>query len=145
MRPTPQPGCELLCFLTQRGAPCGVGKNFDYVGKEMLALCRRLNIACAGRGFYALRHTHRTISDELRDQPAADLVMGHESPHMSRIYRERIDDARLRAVADHVPAWLWPKPPDDETAQDATTAEAAAAESRPEPQQQPFRLRLFAG
>jgi len=23
-------------------------------------------------------------------------------------YRERIEDARLRAVADHVRAWLWP-------------------------------------
>jgi hypothetical protein len=34
--------------------------------------------------------------------------MGHNSGHVSEHYRERIGDERLRAVADHVRAWLFP-------------------------------------
>ena len=34
--------------------------------------------------------------------------MGHSDPSMAGHYRERIDDSRLRAVADHVRKWLWP-------------------------------------
>jgi len=41
-----------------------------------------------GLGFYTLRHTFRTVADEAKDQPAADFTMGHESPHMSTVYRE---------------------------------------------------------
>jgi hypothetical protein len=47
------------------------------------------------------------VADEARDQPAADFSMGHESPHMSTVYREKISDERLRAVADHVHRWLF--------------------------------------
>jgi integrase len=59
------------------------------------------------RNFYTLRHTFRTVADEAKDQPAADFIMGHEVPHMSSVYRETISDDRLRAVADHVRAWLF--------------------------------------
>jgi integrase len=59
------------------------------------------------RNFYALRHTFRTIADEARDQPACDHIMGHESPHMSTVYRERISDERLKAVSGHVRVWLF--------------------------------------
>jgi integrase len=61
------------------------------------------------RNYYTLRHTFRTVADEARDQPAADLIMGHEIPHMSAIYRETISDERLRAVAEHVRRWLFAK------------------------------------
>ena len=33
--------------------------------------------------------------------------MGHESPHMSSVYRETISDARLKAVSDHVRTWVF--------------------------------------
>jgi integrase len=59
-------------------------------------------------GFYTLRHTFRTVADGAKDQPAADHIMGHEVAHMSSVYREGISDERLRAVADHVHAWLLP-------------------------------------
>jgi hypothetical protein len=39
---------------------------------------------------------------------AADYIMGHEVPHMSAVYREKIGDERLQAVADHVRKWLFP-------------------------------------
>ena len=61
-----------------------------------------------GLGFYTLRHTFRTVADEAKDQPAADYIMGHEIPHMSTVYRERISDERLKAVTDHVRGWLFP-------------------------------------
>jgi hypothetical protein len=35
--------------------------------------------------------------------------MGHVDASIDAAYRERIEDSRLRAVADHVRAWLWPK------------------------------------
>ncbi len=57
-----------------------------------------------GIGFYTLRHVFRTVADAAKDQPATDYIMGHEVPHMSSVYRETIDDERLRAVADHVRA-----------------------------------------
>ena len=52
--------------------------------------------------FYALRHTFETIGGESKDQVAVDLIMGHTDPSMAGHYRERIDDARLKAVTDHV-------------------------------------------
>jgi hypothetical protein len=60
-----------------------------------------------GLGFYTLRHTFRTVADEVKDQPAVDFIRGHEVPHMSSVYRETISDQRLKAVTDHVRAWLY--------------------------------------
>jgi hypothetical protein len=48
------------------------------------------------------------VADEVKDQPAADYIMGHEIPNMSTVYHETISDARLKAVSDHVRAWLFP-------------------------------------
>ena len=42
-----------------------------------------------------------------------DGAMGHEVPHMSSVYRETISDARLRAVTEHVRAWLFGAHDDD--------------------------------
>ena len=36
------------------------------------------------------------------------IVMGHTDTSMAGVYRERISDDRLRAVAGHVRAWLFP-------------------------------------
>ena len=41
-------------------------------------------------------------------QPAVDHIMGHETGHMSAVYRETISDERLRAVGEHVREWLFP-------------------------------------
>ena len=60
-----------------------------------------------GLGFYALRHTFETIGGDSRDQVAVDHIMGHSRNDMASVYRERIDDARLVAVVQHVRKWLF--------------------------------------
>jgi integrase len=112
-RPTPKSAEHAgLFFISRRGTPwCSVreANRTDGVAVQMAALLKTVGTNVRkGLGFYALRHTFRTIADEAKDQPAADFIMGHEAPHMSSHYRETIGDARLRAVADHVRAWLFP-------------------------------------
>jgi integrase len=108
-RPEPKhPRHAGLVFVTQRGLSWAKEIADSPLAKEVAKLLRALGInGRKGLGFYTLRHTFRTVADEARDQPAADFVMGHEVPHMSTVYRETISDARLKAVTDHVRAWLF--------------------------------------
>ena len=110
-RPTPKADDDAdLIFVTRYGQSWHTGTNENPIAYEFGKLLRKLGINGRKRlGFYTLRHTFRTIADEARDQPAADYIMGHESPHMSTHYRERIADDRLRAVAEHIRAWLFKK------------------------------------
>jgi integrase len=109
-RPTPKKEEHAgLVFLTRCGDSWVTGTTDGPLSREVGKLRKRLGINGRKRlGFYALRHTFRTIADEARDQPAADYVMGHEVASMSSVYRETISDARLRAVAEHVRTWLFP-------------------------------------
>jgi integrase len=108
-RPLPKnPGHAGLVFITRRGDSWQSGVKDRPISHETAKLLHKLHINGRHRlGFYCLRHTFRTIADEARDQPAADYIMGHEIPHMSSVYRERISDERLRAVSDHVRGWLF--------------------------------------
>jgi integrase len=99
-----------LVFITRRGLPWAKDAGENPLTKEVYRLLDGLGISNGHRNFYALRHTFRTVADEARDQPAADYIMGHEVPHMSSVYRETISDVRLKAVTDHVRAWLFPPP-----------------------------------
>jgi integrase len=122
-RPKPKkPEHAGLVFLTQRGHPWGKEIADSPVTKEMRKLLDALGID-GHRNFYTLRHTFRTVADEAKDQPAADYIMGHEVPHMSSVYRETISDERLRAVTDHVRAWLF-----GNQAKTASPAPAAAVQ-----------------
>jgi integrase len=96
-----------LVFLTKHGKAWAKNIADNPVAKEMRKLLDALGMN-GHRSFYTLRHTFRTIADEAKDQPAADYIMGHEVPHMSSVYRETISDERLRAVVEHVRAWLFP-------------------------------------
>jgi integrase len=98
-----------LVFITYHGNGWSKPAATSAIVREVMKLLERLGINGRHRlGFYTLRHTFRTVADGAKDQPAADLIMGHEVAHMSSVYREGIDDARLKAVADHVRAWLYP-------------------------------------
>jgi integrase len=97
-----------LVFITKYGLPWAKDGTDQTLAKEFGKLLRSQHInGRKGLGFYTLRHTFRTVADEAKDQPATDFIMGHEVPHMSAVYRETISDARLRAVANHVRAWLF--------------------------------------
>src|SRR5262249_42087087 len=98
-----------LFFITKYGYGWNKDTSTNPISQEMGKLLRALGInGRKGLGFYTLRHAFRTVADESKDQPAVDFTMGHEVPHMSRVYRETISDTRLRAVADHVRQWLFP-------------------------------------
>ena len=59
-------------------------------------------------GFYALRHTFRTVADGAKDVNAVRTVMGHTDDSIDGNYTHGIADERLKAVTDHVRAWLYP-------------------------------------
>ena len=104
LRPAPRdPADGGLAFLTRRGNPWVRG-NTDAVNLQFRKLRERLGVGRPGLGFYALRHTFRTLADESRDLVAVDAVMGHADHTMGGHYRERIGDDRLRAVTDAVRA-----------------------------------------
>ncbi len=115
MRPSPlDPADEDRVFLTPKGRPWVYfsdkgqdkrGARVDAVRSTFDGLRERLKIKTPG-GFYALRHTFRTVADGVKDQPAAMLIMGHIDETISRHYRQSIADERLQAVVDHVRKWL---------------------------------------
>ncbi len=95
-----------LSFLTQRGNSWYKDDSDNPMSKETAKLLKKLGLD-GHRNFYTLRHTFRTIADESKDQPAVDFIMGHESPHMASVYRERIGDERLKAVTEYVRRWIF--------------------------------------
>ena len=75
-------------------------------GGKRVAGRGRTTMRARGRGFYALRHTFRTVADEVADRPAIDLIMGHQDgADIANHYIERISDERLRKVVEHVRSW----------------------------------------
>lgn len=83
--------------------------KFDAVNDAMLIVMREIGIRRPGRNFYALRHTFQTVADGSKDPVAVQHIMGHaaRSDDMGAVYRERVDDDRLKAVTDFVRTWLF--------------------------------------
>lgn len=125
-RPSPKVATDSnLVFLTRHGHPWVRCREWttteedrelthytfsDAVGKEFKKILRKQSLDRDNANFYGLRHTFLTVADGAKDKPATDLVMGHVTSGIDAEYREHIDDDRLLAVANHVRAWLWPKP-----------------------------------
>jgi integrase len=109
VRPVPKDDTDAdLVFVTRFGQSWAKDTADHTLSKEFAKLLDALGFnGRGGLGFYTLRHTFRTVADEAKDQPAADYIMGHETPHMSSVYRETISDERLKAVSDHVRKWLF--------------------------------------
>jgi integrase len=140
-----------LVFLTALGTPfihtMPTGERTDNVSVLFRKALKKIGLHRERIGFYTLRHVFRTIADAARDHVAIDMIMGHSDQTIAGHYRERIDDDRLQAVAEHVRGWLFGQGPSDGTTDDQADTlsetepnqrEEAEAESRP-------TLRVFAG
>jgi integrase len=108
-RPRPQSAKDAdLVFLTAQGRPWHKDDASSPLCFKVKTLLRKLDInGRKGLGIYTLRHVFETVAGESRDQAAVDRIMGHARDDMASVYREGISDARLRAVADHVRAWVF--------------------------------------
>ena len=108
-RPAPSDTAdEDLVFLTKYGRPWEIDRMCNPISHEFRKLLHKLDLYRPGLSFYAIRHSFATEAGATRDQVAVNAIMGHADQSMAAVYRERIDDDRLRAVADHVWRWLWP-------------------------------------
>jgi integrase len=136
-----------LVFVTTRGRPWLSRGIANPVSVAVRDLMKTLGLHREGIGFYTLRHVFRTIADAARDPVAIDLIMGHSDPSMGGHYRERIDDSRLRDVAEHVRQWLFGKAPDDGTTKPEMpeTCDPADLSEQDEGGNERPTLRLFAG
>ncbi|MSU77463.1 MAG: site-specific integrase [Gemmataceae bacterium] len=85
--------------------------NDNGIAKEFAKLFKKAGLARKkGHSFYTLRHVFATVASGTCDQVAVNHIMGHSPNDMAGFYRERIDDARLQAVAEHVRQWLFGTP-----------------------------------
>jgi integrase len=149
-RPTPrQEEATGLVFVTTRGRPWlsrGIANPVSVAAREVM---KSVGTHREGIGFYTLRHVFRTVADAARDPVACDVIMGHTDPSLGGHYRERVEDGRLRAVAEHVRQWLFDEAPDGGTAGEpdgaaSETGHPGDALRRAEGDGRPA-LKLFAG
>jgi integrase len=107
---TNDPELQSLVFLTAQGRSWHKEDASSPLCFKVSQLLKKLQInGRKGLGFYTLRHTFRTVGDAARDPVAIDYIMGHVDQTMGAVYRQSIDDARLKAVTDHVHGWLYAK------------------------------------
>jgi integrase len=99
-----------LVFLTRQGTPWAKEDRSSPAVLKFRQLRKAAGVEVKkGRGFYGLRKSHRTAAGESLDQAACNYIMGHapRANDMASVFRERISDSRLRAVADVVRGWLF--------------------------------------
>lgn len=96
-----------LLFIGARGENY-IGNHKGYrVTQEFARIANATKVA--GRTFYDLRRTFQTIGESAGDLVAVQSIMGHApiSGDMSAVYRQGVEDDRLRHVVDHVRKWLF--------------------------------------
>jgi integrase len=102
-------------FLTATGAEWVVvsdndgtaGRRVDKITLRFRELMKANEPYREGRSFYGLRHTLESVGSGAKDEPALDEIMGHVDSSIQAGYRHGgVGDDRLRAVTDHVRAWL---------------------------------------
>ena len=114
-----------LIFVTRLGSSWHKAESTtNPISQAFRKLLKDAGHYTKGIGFYALRRTFETIGAETKDADAVNLSMGHADGSMAALYRQRLGDERLEAVAEHVRRWLFgnrgsddgrdsnPQPPD---------------------------------
>jgi integrase len=110
-RPNPKDtAAEGLLLVTKFGGPWASGGAASAVTHEISKLLRKVGVSRPGLGFYALRHTFRTVADATKDPNAIRLIMGHTDDRIDDNYTQGIEDIRLKAVTDHDRCWLYGAP-----------------------------------
>jgi integrase len=122
------PGLRWVRTVVEQDAEGNVVvKRDDSISRAFRELLQGLGMHRRGLSFYSLRHCCETYGGT--DQVAIDRVMGHETPGMGSNYRQSIADDRLKAVADNIHAWLFPRPKKDKAAsKDVDSATATGEE-----------------
>ncbi len=134
VRPAPAPGSEDVLLLRTRGQAYTSRRN------ELISDTFRLEFPAAKHTLYDLRRGFQTIGEQAGDPVAVSAIMGHapRSNDMAAMYRQAIDDDRLRAVVDVVHDWLFGQGGDggrapgdrgDDDRQDPRKSPARASES----------------
>lgn len=94
-----------LVFRTSRGRPLVHGTT-DTVVTQFRKLLDAAGVERRAAGFYCLRHTFRTVADELGDDAGCRIIMGHADGSIDARYVEQRHADRLRRITDHVRARL---------------------------------------
>ena len=98
-----------LVFITKYGQQWSKETTSSPISAEFRKLMQRVGLHRPGVGFRALRYTFETIGGDTSDQVAVDFIMGHapRDDDMGAIYRQKVFDARLLTITDHVRDWLF--------------------------------------
>jgi integrase len=82
----------------------GISKvsRVDAISQRFHKLLVQLGIDRPRIGFSALRHTFRTVAEQVQDTNAARLIMGHSFPAMEEFYVRDVAKKRLGKVVNHV-------------------------------------------
>jgi len=114
----PEPKQELdkpLVFVTVRGRQwLNSSGQANPVSVLLRKVMKEISIHRKGIGPATFRHVFETIGGGTPAQTAqvsVNYIMGQSNPPVANHYREGIEDTRLRAVVDHIHAWLFPPTP----------------------------------
>jgi integrase len=118
-RAMPGAGAEGLFFVTRLGRQwvtetmkrdvVGVPERTTYkdnISQNLRKFCKRIGVEY--RPFYTFRHTFRSVADDVGDDTAINVIMGHSAGGMKAVYTQMMANRmeRLRKVTDHVLHWL---------------------------------------
>jgi len=99
----PVGGVSKQIFCTVKGNSFYKERADSPISKEFRKLLNECDMHVPGNGFYCLRHCFETFaSDSSSDQVAINFCMGHEGDPMAAIYRESVDDKRLKKICKAV-------------------------------------------
>lgn len=104
----PKADARGLLFVARTGEPYHGGRG---IMQSFSRLMVKHEIELEQASFGKLRATFRTVADASADANAIRLIMGHQlGKGVEESYIRSITDERLKAVTDHVRAWLFDQP-----------------------------------